>query len=131
MSCSRPEDGPFGSSCAVARSQWACDNGVGSVKGSLTPEWSIPSPRRETGGLVPPIFSAPLAAPATTHHTPPEPYQRPKYCRHNCIGPQRPNKAPEQEAYLDMHPVLDGEDDQYRQSDERDNHPSGGSLTCL
>jgi hypothetical protein len=67
----------------------------------------------------------------TPYNTPPEPYQCSEYCGHNSVNPQWPDKAPEQEAYLDMHPVLDGEDNQHRKSDERDEHPAAESLTRL
>jgi hypothetical protein len=77
------------------------------------------------------ILATALTAPVTPHHTPPEPYYCPEYCGHNCIDPQWPDKAPEQEVYFDMHPVLNSEDDQYRQAAERGDHPTAESLTCL
>src|SRR5262252_9237296 len=76
-------------------------------------------------------FAAFLAAPVTPHHTPPEPNQCPKHCGHNGVDPQRPGEAPDQEPYLDMHPVLEGEGDPYRRTDGRGDHAAGKSLIRL
>jgi type I restriction enzyme, S subunit len=49
-------------------------------------------------------------APVTTHHTQPEPHQRPEECRHDGVPPQRPGEGPEQELESDPVGVLDDED---------------------
>src|SRR5215471_3819846 len=67
----------------------------------------------------------------TPHHTPPEPYQCPEYRGHDGVDPQWPDKAPEQEVYPDTHPVLDSEDDQYRQAGDRGDHPAAGTIAHL
>src|SRR5215218_4281814 len=48
-------------------------------------------------------------APVTTHHTQPEPHQRPKERRHDRVPPQRPGEGPEQELESDPVGVLDDE----------------------
>src|SRR5215218_729539 len=63
-------------------------------------------------------------APMTTHHTQPEPHQRPKQRRHDRVPPQRPGEGPEQELESDPVGVLNNEDQEDPDTGERRDRPA-------
>src|SRR5215212_11457152 len=63
-------------------------------------------------------------APVTTHHTQPEPHQRPKQRRHDRVPPQRPGEGPEQELESDPVGVLDDENQEDPDADQRRDRPA-------
>src|SRR5215212_4611758 len=63
-------------------------------------------------------------APMSTHHTQPEPHQRPKERRHDRVPPQWPGEGPEQELESDPVGVLDDENQEDPDAGQRRDRPA-------
>src|SRR5215212_6660917 len=87
--------------------------------------WANPPPMHfPTSQRLLPGCAAFHPAPVTTHHTQPEPHQRPKERRHDRVPPQRPGEGPEQELESDPIGVLDDEDQEDPEAGERRDRPA-------
>src|ERR1700712_5599581 len=91
----------------------------------LAEEWELLASAAESRASVLSCFASRRAAPMTTHHAEPEPDQRSDQSRDEREQPERPREAPHEEEQRDPCRVLDHEDDQQRNADERGDQPAG------